>query len=259
MKPLIIANWKMRMTIVKCIQFVQKFREYVQISHADIVLCAPFTALSALRYELQKGKGNITGNILHPLLLGAQDMYYEETGAFTGEISPAMVKEVAEYVLVGHSERRMLFHENDADVHKKICAAHAVGLIPIVCFGAFVGEKQATVSSFVEKALENQMRNCLTGVFLDNKKKMVIAYEPLEAVGSGNAADPQRISHIFHFMRRFLQQYFGVAAQDIPLIYGGSVTSKNAGSFLHQKEINGLLVGTASVDAHEFSRIVHLA
>ena len=200
MKPLIIANWKMRMTIVKCIQFVHTFRELVQISKADIVLCAPFTALSALRYELQKGRGNVIGHIYHPIQLGAQDMHYEESGAFTGEISPTMVKELAQYVIIGHSERRSMFHETDADVHKKILAAHAVGLIPIICFGAFVGEKQGTVSNFVEKALEHQMRNCLTGVSLEHKNKIVIAYEPVEAVDSGHAADPQRINNILHFL-----------------------------------------------------------
>jgi triosephosphate isomerase (TIM) len=257
-KPLIVANWKMRMTVVKAIQFVQKFREEVQGSNADVVLCAPSTTLSALRYELQKGSGGLTIQVRKPISLGAQNMHFQEEGAFTGEISPSMVKELADFVILGHSERRLLFHEQDVDVHKKIVAAHNVGLIPIVCFGAFVGEKEGTVSTFIEKELDAQLRGCLNGLDLSSKR-IVIAYEPTGAVDSGNAADPQRMNHIFYFIRRFLAQHFGeTVARATPLLYGGSVTSKNSASFLQCKEIDGLLVGSASVSAEEFSRIVKL-
>lgn len=256
-KPLIVANWKMHMTVVKAVSFVQRFRDLVQHPHATIVLCAPFTALSALRYELQKGQGSLLplGNV--QLFLSAQHMFSQEEGAFTGEISPAMVKELASFVLLGHSERRHLFHETDAEVHKKILAAHAVELVPILCVGAFVGEKEGQVSHFVEKKLDEQLRNCLTGLSFSNGEKLVLAYEPLGAIGTGHAEDPQRIGHILYFIRRFLEQQFGAAvAQSVSLLYGGSVTSANAKQFLQEKEIDGLLVGSASLDVEEFVRIV---
>lgn len=265
MKKLIIANWKMHFTVVQAVSFLQKLRDQVQITSVDIVLCAPFTALSALRYELQKGSGTFALQVRPNIVLGAQNMHAETHGAFTGEISAAMVKELAQYVLIGHSERRRHSHETEALLHKKIVAAHAVGLIPILCLSATVGEKKELVSPFVEKELEQQLKDCLTGISFANKEKLVIAYEPegsISSVGTGaittgNAADPRRVAHICFFIRRQLEQIFGEAvAQQIPILYGGSVTSANAKAYLQEKEINGLLVGGASLDVDEFVRIV---
>ncbi len=257
-KPLLVANWKMHMTVVKAVCFVQRFRELVQHPNATIVLCAPFTALSALRYEIQKTQGSLLPLGNAPLFLGAQNMFSKEEGAFTGEISPAMIKELVSFVLLGHSERRRLFHETDAEVHKKILAAHAVELVPIVCVGAFVGEKEGQVSHFVEKELDEQLRNCLTGLSFSKGEKLILAYEPTGAIGTGYAEDPRRTAHVLYFMRRFLEQQFGAAvAASTLLLYGGSVTSKNAKQFLQEKEVDGLLVGAASLDVEEFARIVH--
>lgn len=256
-KPLIVANWKMNMTVVKAVSFVHRFRDLVQISNATVLLCAPFTALSSLRYEINKGTAGFSVQLKHPLFLGAQNIFYLPEGAYTGEISPAMIKELADYVLVGHSERRHMFHETDEDAHNKLVAAYSVGLTPILCVGNFVGVKEGIVSHFVEKDLEQQLKNCLTGVRFDAKQKLIIAYEPSHAIGTGAALDPQRVNHICYFIRRQLDQMFGAAvAAETKLLYGGSVTSKNARDYIQHKEIDGLLIGGASLDVEEFARIV---
>ncbi len=256
MKPLIVANWKMHFSLVESICYLQWFRENFH-GNSHVTFCVPFTALSALRYELQKQKKDVL-TIQHRISLGAQHMHYEAEGKFTGEISAIQLKELCDYVLIGHSERRLLFGETDQQVHKKIIAAHHVGLIPIVCFGAFVAEKEQAISSFVEKELEQQMRNCLLGI--DMQKKIILAYEPPASIGNGNAANPKRMNHILYFIRRFLAQHFsGAFAVKTILLYGGSVNSSNAKSFLKEKEIDGLLIGTASLDKQEFTRIANLS
>ena len=256
-KPLIVANWKMNFTVIHAIVFLQKFRDIVQHANATVVLCAPFTVLSALRYELKKGENSLAVQLRQPVFLGAQNLYYHEAGAFTGEISAPMLRELATYVLIGHSERRQLFHETDSEIHKKIVAAHAVGLTPILCVGTFVGQKEGLVSSFVEKELQEQLQNCLTGISFASGQKMVIAYEPPSAIGTGSAADPQRINHVCYFIRRQLDQMFGAkVAMETRLLYGGSINSKNAKDYLQHKEIDGLLVGSASLDVEEFARVV---
>ena len=264
-EKILIANWKMNFSVVQAVQFLHKLRDQLQFSSVPIILCAPFTTLSALRYELQKGAGTFAVQLRPNIFLGAQNLHYETHGAFTGELSPAMVKELAQYVLIGHSERRHHSHETDAVIHKKVVAAHTVGLTPILCVGAFVGQKKEIVSQFVEKELEQQLRDCLTGLSFQNKEKLVLAYEPdgsISTVGTGQAAtdkaaDPKRMGHICFFIRRQLQQMFGeTVAEQIPIIYGGSITSTNVKSFLQEKEIDGFLVGNASLDVEEFVRIV---
>jgi triosephosphate isomerase (TIM) len=254
MKQIIIANWKMHFTIVEVIQQVQFFREHFN-GNTHVVFCAPFTTLSALRYELNKQQGGLTIQIRHPFYLGAQNIHHEAKGKFTGEISAGMVKELADYVIIGHSERRLLFGETNDIVRKKIVAALDTGLVPILCFGAFAGGRKEAVSQFVEKALDDQLRACLSGLDLKGKK-LLIAYEPVNAIGTGNAADPKRMNHILYFIRRFLAQHFGDdVARAIPLLYGGSANSSNMQSFLQEKEIDGLLVGSASLDKNEFVRM----
>lgn len=265
MKKLIVANWKMHFTVVQAVSYLQKLRDLAQITSVDIVLCAPFTTLSALRYELQKGTGTFALSVRPNISLGAQNIHTETHGAFTGEISASMIKELASYVLIGHSERRRHSHETQALIHKKIVAAHAAGLIPIVCLGAAVGEKKELISSFVEKELEQELKDCLTGLSFANKQKLVVAYEPPGAIStvgtgaitSGNAANPKRVAHICFFIKRQLEQMFTeTVAREIPILYGGSVTSQNVKSYLQEKYIDGFLVGGASLDVEEFTRIV---
>ncbi|PIN78648.1 triose-phosphate isomerase [Candidatus Woesearchaeota archaeon CG10_big_fil_rev_8_21_14_0_10_34_8] len=245
MKNLIVANWKMNMSVVNAVIFVQKLRDLRQNDKSDVVICPPFTALSALRYELQKGKGTFSMNIYYPIHLGAQNIYHEEKGAFTGEVSAQIVKELASYVIIGHSERRRMFNETDDVVNKKIKSAQSAGLIPIVCFGV--------KNDFVEKDLQQQLEECLEGV----ESKFVLAYEPVDAIGTGKPANPKRINNILCFIRRFLEQKFGPkTAMNTRLLYGGSVKSNNARAFLQEKEINGLLIGGASLDVEEFYRII---
>jgi triosephosphate isomerase (TIM) len=254
MKPLIIANWKMHFTIVESVQYVQWFREHFH-GNVHAVFCASSTALSALRYELNKNKGGLTIQIQHPFYLGAQNIHSEIKGKFTGEISATMVKEVADYVIIGHSERRLGCAETDVDVRKKVEAALSVGLIPIVCFGAFPGQM---AGGFVEKQLDAQLRGCLSGLDLKGKK-IILAYEPVGSIGTGNAADPKRMNHILYFMRRFLAQHFGEdVAKGVPLLYGGSANTTNLKAFLQEKEVDGLLVGTASLDKEEFTRMCNM-
>ncbi len=261
-KKLFVANWKMHFTVVKAIQFLQKFREQVGNSSAEIVLCTPFTALSALRYEINKKvkatreKGEFS---MQHIRLGAQNLYPKTEGAYTGEISPMMVKELADYVLIGHSERRKLFHETDAVIHDKLVAAHTVGLIPILCLCAVVSQKKELVNAFTEHKLEIQLKSFVTGLHFDAGQQLVIAYEPVASIGTGNAADPNEIQRIIHFIRRQLDQQFGSKiAATTRLLYGGSVISKNAKLYIDQPDIDGLLVGSASLDADEFARIIQV-
>ena len=212
---MIIANWKMNMITVDARLFLQKFQP-----KKDCVICAPFTLLPIL-YEQQNSH----------IKTGAQNMFYEQKGAYTGEISPAMIKEYAEYVIIGHSERRKLFQETEEIIHKKLCAAHTIGLIPILC-----------VSNI------NQLVSLNTLIF----NTLYIAYEPVESIGTGNATNPQTINTILKKIRTVSEKN----AKKIFFLYGGSVTSKNAKEYLQQPEINGLLIGGASLNPEEFEKIV---
>jgi triosephosphate isomerase len=240
--PMIAANWKMNTTVREAVELVGKMRlELDRIDNVDKVLCPPFVSLAAIK-EMTKGS---------TIKLGAQNLYYEEKGAFTGEISPQMVADLCEYVIIGHSERRHYFGETIDIVDKKVRAALKVGLKPILCIGESAEENKADKT---EEVLTRQLSSSTRQYFEDG---MVIAYEPIWAIGTGVAATSEQANQTIGFIRSYITEEQGRGiAQDVRILYGGSVTAENIAEFVRQPEIDGALVGGASLKANEFLSIV---
>lgn len=254
-KPFVAGNWKMYMTVAQARHLVSELVPGLQaIAGVEKVLCPPYTDLMAVRALLE---GTEIG-------LGAQDMHWEEQGAFTGAISPAMVAEWCQYVIIGHSERRQYFGETDETVNKKIKAALAHGLIPIMAIGETLEENQAGRTAEV---LSRQLRDGLAGLAADPSLSvagsipLVIAYEPVWAIGTGLAATGEDANRIVATqIRPVIAELLGSAfAQAVRVLYGGSVKASNADEFFGQPEIDGALVGGASLKAGEFTGIVQAA
>jgi len=248
-KPLVAGNWKMNKTVEQARLLVTELLpELQQVPAVERVLCPPFMALGAVS-EMLKGTG---------IGLGAQNLYWEASGAFTGEVAPAMVKEFCQYVIIGHSERRTYFGETDVTVNKRVKAALASGLIPIVCVGETLAEYEAKKTNEV---VTRQMIAGLEGIAEENAGSIVIAYEPVWAIGTGKASsgvDANRV--IGDVIRVSMTALFGkTIAQATRILYGGSVTAANAAEFFSQSEIDGALVGGASLKPAEFSKIVQAA
>lgn len=247
--PFVAGNWKMNKTVAEARDLVFKMNMKLrEISGVEKVLCPPAMSLLAVSALLE---GTDTG-------LGAQNMHWEEKGAFTGEISPAMVKEYCRYVILGHSERRAYFAETDETVNRKMLAAQKAGLTPIVCVGETLEEYEArrtaeVVARQVEKGLAN-----LDPAFAP---KMVVAYEPIWAIGTGKASNgPDANAVVTDVIRPALARLYGTeTAQAIRVLYGGSVTAANAAEFFGQPDIDGALVGGASLKEEEFVAIVKAA
>lgn len=251
MQKLIAANWKMNKTIEESILFIKEFKNLIKnVKDVEIVVCPPFTALQAVFDEL---KGSSIG-------LGAQNMHFEEAGAYTGEVSAAMLKELGcEYVILGHSERRDIFNENDSLINKKVIAALKHGLKPILCIGEQWEQRR---KGRTEDVLEDQLLKCLEGV--DDAKGLTIAYEPVWAISKGDpnqkAATPQDAEASHSFIRRLLSGIFDDStAKDIRILYGGSMKPENAKELLAIPDIDGGLVGNASLNAKSFAEIVKAA
>ncbi len=247
--PIVAGNWKMFKTIAEARVLVNAMHDELNgLAGVDKVYCPPFTALSAVA-ELLKGTD---------IGLGAQDMYWEEQGAFTGEVSPLMVKELCQYVIIGHSERRALFGETDETVNRKIKAALAHGLVPIVCVGENLAQNEA--GETVE-FISGQIRAALDGLTADQVKGMVIAYEPIWAIGTGKAATGEDANRIIAQSIRapIAKLYDEATAQTVRIQYGGSVKPANIAEFMNQPEIDGALVGGASIVAEQFIPIVKQA
>ena len=219
-----------------------------EIKGAEKVLCPPFVSLPAVSALL---KGSEVG-------LGAQNMYWEEKGAFTGEVSPAMVKELCQYVILGHSERRIYFGETDETVNKRVRAAQKIDLIPIVCVGETLQQYE---SKQTNEVVARQIRIGLADIDSAFAPRMVVAYEPVWAIGTGKASSgPGANDVIGKVIRRALSELFGnQTAQAIRVLYGGSVTASNAAEFFGQSEIDGALVGGASLKVDEFVAITKAA
>ena len=248
-RPMVAGNWKMNKTAAEAIILVQELLPELQKQTAiDRVICPPFTALYPVS-GLLKGSG---------IGCGAQDVFWEEKGAYTGEIAPNMVAELGEYVIIGHSERRTYFYETDETVNKKMLAALAVGLTPIVCVGETLDENQ---SGRTKEVVSRQVREGLKGIPEMYTGKIVIAYEPVWAIGTGLAAtgiDANRV--IAEDIRKPYADLYGEkAAQSIRVLYGGSVKGNNAAEFFGQPDIDGALVGGASLKAPDFMEIVNAA
>lgn len=244
-KPVVAGNWKMNKSASEARALVTDLLPNLsEIESVERVLCPPFTDLWPIM-ELLQGTG---------IGLGAQNMYWEVSGAYTGEISPAMLAEVCQYVILGHSERRQYFGETDATVNKKIKTALSFGLTPIVCIGESLDENQAGKTAAV---VNQQVRGGLAGLTPEEGAKLVVAYEPIWAIGTGLAATPEDANRIHKdVVRAALGEMLGPdVAQSIRILYGGSVKPENANSFFSQSDIDGALVGGASLKADSFVAI----
>jgi len=241
--PMIAGNWKMNTTVSEAIELVEAMRvELDKIGNVDKVICPPFVSLAPVG-ELIKGSS---------IRLGAQNIFFAEKGAYTGEISPLMIADLCEFVIIGHSERRQYFDETGEIVNKKIVAALKVGLKPILCIGERLEENEAGKT---EEVVTEQLRSSLTGI--DYLNGLIVAYEPVWAIGTGKAATGEQANETISLIRRNISKlYNGKVAQGIRILYGGSVTAINATEFMKQSEIDGALVGGASLKATEFLSIV---
>ena len=253
MKKLIAANWKMNKTAKEAVLFAKELKKLIgNNKNAEVVICAPFTALHAAAKEL-KGSS---------IKLGAQNMHFEESGAYTGEISPLMLKDAGcEYAILGHSDRREIFGEDDSLINKKVIAALNHGLKPILCVGENMEQRRGGKT---REVIENQLRNCLKGISKSQMAGASIAYEPIWAISKGNpnhkAATPEDAEEGHKFIRHFIAKlYDDSAAKNLRIIYGGSMKPENAAELLAIHDINGGLVGNASLSAKSFAEIVNAA
>jgi len=247
-KPLVAGNWKMNKTVEQARLLVAELLPGMQaVANVEQVICPPYPALVALSNMLSGTK----------IGLGAQNLHWEASGAYTGEVSPAMVKEFCQYVIIGHSERRTYFGETDATVNKKTKAALTIGLIPIVCVGETLAENKAGQTAEV---VTRQVKEGLVGIPAEQAAKIVVAYEPVWAIGTGLAATGDGANAVIaDFIRAPMTEMFGAEiAQGTRVLYGGSVTGANAAEFFGQPDIDGALVGGASLKP-EFLKIIEAA
>jgi triosephosphate isomerase len=244
--PFLAANWKMYKTVQEAVVYVKEFRSMVKdVSDAEIVIAPTFTAIHAAAEAARNS----------PIGIAAQDLYWEREGAFTGEISAAMVKEAgAEYAIVGHSERRRLFGETDVTVNRKTLAALGAGLTPIVCIGETLEERERNRTFAV---LDRQIKDGLDALTAEQVAALVIAYEPVWAIGTGRNATPDQAGEAHAHIRSRLRQWFGGdAADQCHVIYGGSVKPDNIRDLMVLPDVDGALVGGASLDVRAFHEIV---
>jgi triosephosphate isomerase len=247
--PIIAGNWKMHKTLEEAVAHARQMRPgLIQVQGVEKVLCPPFVALAAVREVIQATD----------IKLGAQNMHWEEQGAFTGEVSPLMLKGLCQYVILGHSERRAYFGETDEGVNRKVKAALAHGLTPIVCVGENLEQHEAGQT---EAWVAGQVRAAFAGLTAEEARKVVLAYEPIWAIGTGHAATPAGANAVIGLTIRgtLADLYDEATAQAVRVQYGGSVNAANIGGFMAQPDIDGALVGGASLKAEEFVAIVRIA
>jgi triosephosphate isomerase (TIM) len=241
--PFIAGNWKMNTTLAEAVALVRDMRGPLEaLDGITRVVCPPFVSLAAVAGELS---GSAIG-------VGAQNMHPEAKGAFTGEVSPTMLEGLCRYVILGHSERRQLFNEDDAFINRKVQAALTAGLVPVLCVGETLEEREA---GRAQNVVTRQVREGLAGAEIP-VGGLVLAYEPVWAIGTGRAADGATAQEIMGLMRSLLRDVAGdAAAAATPLLYGGSVTADNVAEFAGQQDIDGALVGGASLRAEQFVEI----
>lgn len=245
-KPIIAGNWKMHKTLSEALQFVEEVKNAVpSVQQVDSVVCAPALFLERLVATV---KGT-------DLKIGAQNMHFEDQGAFTGEISPVALKDLGvEYVIIGHSERREMFAETDETVNKKVLAAFKHALIPIVCCGETLAERESGQTNEVVAA---QVDKALDGLTSEQVKQVVIAYEPIWAIGTGKSSTAEDANEVCGHIRAVIAQKFSPeAAAAVRIQYGGSVKPSNIQEFLAQEHIDGALVGGASLEPQSFLQLV---
>jgi len=244
--PIIAGNWKMYKTVGDAVKYVKEFRSLVKdIIDVEIVVAPPFTALHAVAEAARASN----------VIVAGQDLHWEREGAFTGEVSAPMLREAgAEFVIIGHSERRTHFGETDDNVNRKTHAAFAAGLTPIVCVGETLDQRDRNETLEV---LDRQLNKGLDGLNAEQLSLLVIAYEPVWAIGTGRTATPDQAGEAHSHIRRRLHQWFGAAPADAcHVIYGGSVKPGNIRDLVGQADVDGALVGGASLDVTEFFQVV---
>lgn len=248
-RPLIVGNWKMNLNRAEAVRLVEELKPLAaRMPGADLVVCPPFVYIDAVRGMLAETAWG----------WGAQDMAHQENGAFTGEISAAMLVDLGcKYVILGHSERRHVFGETDAEINKKTLAALAAGLTPIVCVGELLAEREAGQTGAV---IRKQFEESLAELSAEQMVKAVIAYEPVWAIGTGKVATPEQAEEVHRDLRKLLaSRYNAATAEAVRIQYGGSVKPGNAASLLQQPNIDGALVGGACLTSADFGGIIAAA
>lgn len=245
-KKVIAGNWKMNMLPNEAIQFIEELAPVVKNTKHEVILCVPYTDLF---YALLTAQGT-------NIKIGAQNMHFEESGAYTGEISAKMLKSInVEYVIIGHSERRQYFNETDETVNKKVKTAFQNGLKPIVCVGETLEQREADQT---EEIITHQTKLALEGLTEEQIKNTIIAYEPIWAIGTGKTATSEDANNSIKAIRNKIAEIYGqIVADGVIIQYGGSVKSTNAKELFEMSDIDGGLVGGASLKADEFSKIVN--
>ena len=246
-KPVIAGNWKMYKTIAEAVDFIEKIKPLAaQAGHCEVIVAPPFTALAAAT-EAARGSA---------LKVAAQNCHWDKEGAHTGDISTGMLRDAGcTHVIIGHSERRHDCGETDEQVNKKLKAALAAGLTPIVCVGETLAERE---SGETEKVLERQFLGGFAGLTAADFSRIMIAYEPVWAIGTGRTATPEMAAEAHRFLRGLARQQFGESeAEGVRILYGGSVKPDNVGALMAQQEIDGALVGGASLKVDSFTSLVN--
>lgn len=248
MKKLIAGNWKMNNNAEESISLIKSLKTKLKNIHdVEVAVCPSFVCLSDAAREL---KGST-------IELGAQNLYFEEKGAFTGEVSPLMLKGICKYAIIGHSERRNIFRETDELINKKLISALEHNLIPIFCIGEKLDEREKGIEKNI---VQNQLKKGLEGIGKYKIAKIVIAYEPVWAIGTGKNATPEQAQEMHAFIRSMLKKNYGSdIASQIRILYGGSVKPDNIEGLIRQKDIDGALVGGASLDAEGFAKIIRIS
>lgn len=249
-KNIVAGNWKMHMNLSETIQLISEIKKKVEDlnTNCGVIICPPFTSLDAAAAMIKDSR----------IKLGAQNMHYENKGAFTGEVSADMLMSVGcEFVILGHSERRTIFKESDELINKKIHAAISAGLTPIFCIGETLDEREKGITFDVVK---RQMNIGLENVSSENAERMIIAYEPVWAIGTGKTASPQQAEEVHAYLRNLLTEiYDSNTANEITIQYGGSVKPDNANELFSQPNIDGGLIGGACLKADSFVDIISAA
>ncbi|HHY82463.1 MAG TPA: triose-phosphate isomerase [Clostridiales bacterium] len=245
-RPIIAGNWKMNKTPAEAAAMIKELAPLVKDTDVEVVICAPFTAIQAVK-EAAAGTN---------IKIGAQNMHWEEKGAYTGEVSPTMLNALGvEFVIIGHSERREYFAETDETVNKKVHSALAHGLTPIICVGETLAQREEGITRTL---VEGQTRAALQGLSVEDVKKCVIAYEPIWAIGTGKTATSEDANEVIGYIRNTVAEMYGREAADaIRIQYGGSMKPENAAELMAMPEIDGGLVGGASLKAQDFAKIVN--
>lgn len=244
--PFVVGNWKMNTTVSEAVELAKNVRSKLDTATSVTkILCPPFVSLAPVHNEL-------IGTTIH---VGAQNMHYENKGAFTGEIAPTMLVDLCSYVIVGHSERRQYFQETNEIIKKKLLSARSNSLTPILCVGETLDDKE---SGNTRSVIFNQITSALSGE-IGISGNLIVAYEPVWAIGTGRAADANTAQETMSYIRTILADLLGSSsAKSIPLLYGGSVSQDNVSEFAQQIDIDGALVGGASLDADHFTSIAKI-